>query len=1166
MTYATIQNSFVAGEISPSLFGRTDLGKWHNGASTMRNFFANYRGGASSRAGGKYVGTCLQPGTSNPPRDIPFQFNINQGFALEFGDQYMRVKYRGAYIIETTKNITDITTANPGVFTSVAHGYSNGDWIYISGVAGMTNFNGLTWVVANATADTYTVKDLFGNDVNTTSFSTYTSGGTSARVYTAVSPYAAVDLPYLKFTQSANTMTLTCVNQETGTEYRPYDLTRVTNTNWTFTAAVFTSSIVAPTGVSSVAQASTTLSTYYSYVVTAISAATGEESVASDTTTVQNNDISINAGSNTISWNPVSGASSYNVYSATPSYGVTVPAGALYGFIGSAFGTQFTDTNIITDFTKVPPTHQDPFARGSISAVTITAGGSGFSQGTASYSVTTGTGSGFAGIPIVTGDAITAFLITNNGTGYISSDTITLGSVASGTYTFTVNPTNGQTIVLNGVTWTFTTGTPTTAQTKIHTTVAETLTALSQDLGASANASIIVASYTISGLVLTIKYKTIGTGGNAYTLAVGTYGGAVSAATLTGGTTGGATATITVGPVTGTYPGDCAYYQQRRVYANTTNLPNTYFMSKPDAFLNFDSSVPSNDGDSITGAPWAQQVNGIQAMQPMNQGLVILTGNGAWLLNGSGTPGSTITPSNQTAQAQAYNGCHEIIPPIVVNLDMLYVQSKGSIVRDLSYNFFSNIFTGTDMTVLSNHLFNYHQLKQWAYAEEPYKLIWCVRDDGIMLSLTYLKEQDVYAWARHDTDGFYVGVCSVTEPPVDAVYTIVKRYINGQWKYYSERFDNRNWQNSESCFCVDAGLSYPMTTPNATLTPAASNGTQNISSVNLISGGSGYVSPTITAIDSTGDGTGATFSAIISSGVITSITVLTQGSDYQEGLTTLQITDSAGTGAIAQPIITNIVNFSASSGVFSAGNIGDVIRIGNNNAAVNTTGITTSGGGKAIITSWNNATSVQANIIEPITAVIPDNSDNQPTPAISGQWSLSTPTTTVSGLNHLEGETISILSDGSVVPSQQVSNGTITLPRAGSAITVGLPFTCQLQSLFLEPPGQSSTVQGKRKNIYNAIIRVENSRGFFVGSNQVDQSTTPNNANVPWTDMKEIKERGALITAGAAIPLETGDFYINIPANWDTKGQLAIQTSYPLPVNALAFIINYQIGDTSDRG
>lgn len=967
----------------------------------------------------------------------------------------MRVKYHGAYVVEAAKTITGATQANPAVINIPAHNYNVGDWIFIENILGMTELNGLTWIV-NTVPDLnhVTLKDLFGNVVNSTAFGAYTSGGTAKRVYTTASPYAAIDLPFLKYIQSENTMSLTCVNPETLAEYPPYDLTRITDTNWVFTQASFASVIAPPTTVTATAQASTTLTTFYSYVVTAVDFLTGQESIASAVGSAHNNDISLYQGTNTITFSAVTGAVNYNIYKATPSYAVGVPLGTSFGFIGSSFGTSFQDTNIIPDFTQTPPLHVDPFARGLILEVTPTAGGAGYTQATVGFTVTTATGSGLAGTPVIVGGQFVAFVITNGGSGYLAGNTITI-----------------------------------------------------TDSGAGA----------------------------------------------------GAAATLIIGPATGTYPGVVSYYQQRRVYANTLNRPNTYFFSQPGAYLNFDSSVPAVDNDSIIGAPWAQQINGIQFLQPMTDGLIALTGNGAWKIGGQ----TAITPSTQTALSQAYNGCNNHIQPIVVNYDILYVQSKGSIVRDLEYNFFTAIYTGTDKSVLSNHLFNYHQIKQWAYAEEPYKLIWAIRDDGIMLSLTYLREQDVYAWARHDTNGFFVSVCSITEPPVDAIYVITKRFVRGAYRYYSERMDNRNWTNPENCFCVDSGLSYPMSFPNATLTPAAANGTSNITSVNLIAGGSGYVAPVITAIDSTGEGIGATFTATLSSGVITAITPVTGGAGYTPGLTTLQILDAVGTGAIGQPIITNNVIFDTSSAVFSVGNVGDVIRIGNNNATITISGITENGDGKAVITSYVSPTRVVANIIQPITAVIPNDPENRPVPAISNQWSLSTPVTEVHGLNHLEGLEVAILADGSVVHNQTVVDGKIILPQSYSAITIGLPYLCQLQTLYIDPPGQPMTVQGKRKNIYNVIIRVENSRGISASTNQPDQSTQQNNATPDWTDMKEIKERNNLVNAGYAIPMFTGDHYMNLPANWSEKGQVAIEQTFPLPANILAVISNYVVGDTN---
>lgn len=142
MALSTIQTSMSAGEFAPSMLGRVDLEKYHEGVATMHNFFVNYRGGACSRAGTAYVGICKQPTTAAPPRDIPFQFSTGQGYALEFGDQYMRIKYQGAYVLETAKAVTGVSIA--GVFTVPGHGFSNGDWARDTGNVG---FNGLTWIV-----------------------------------------------------------------------------------------------------------------------------------------------------------------------------------------------------------------------------------------------------------------------------------------------------------------------------------------------------------------------------------------------------------------------------------------------------------------------------------------------------------------------------------------------------------------------------------------------------------------------------------------------------------------------------------------------------------------------------------------------------------------------------------------------------------------------------------------------------------------------------------------------------------------------------------------------------------------------------------------------------------------------------------------------------------
>lgn len=1103
-SFVSIQHSLNAGEITPSLWGRIDLDKWKNGTSTCRNFFVNYRGGVVSRAGFAYVGTCLQEYPALPPRDIPFQFNLNQGYALEFGTEYMRVKSNGAYVTEidnTNHNITAITAANPAVLTINAnHGYSVGDWIYIYGAKGITSLDGQTWIVNTVpTAATLTLTDLYGNVVSTVGEGPYTSGGKVERIFTLDTPYAAEDLPYLKYAQSADVMTLTCVNPETGTEYPPYSLTRLDNDDWTLVADTFGTEIDTPANLSAVAYASTTPSTWYSYVVTAVDRETGEESTASDAAHIQNNDLSLYQGSNVLSWDPVEGASSYNVYAAPPSYGFTTPTSSIFGYIGTALGPSFTDNNTVPDYTVVPPVHYDPFAIAPIIDVVVSAGGSNYSTQTVGYTVSTATGTGFDGFPVVANGSVAGFVITNQGQNYADVDTISFtdtgGGVATGSYTVVTNATNGSTVTINGFVVTF------AAQNRYKNpsvevllggTIADTLQSMANFLNSKTDtATLINATYTYDATHLYITYKSPGAVGNAFTLGVGPAGWTRSAATLTGGGTvgTGATGTLTVGEESGTYPSVPAYYQQRRVYANSQNKPDTYWMSQPGLFSNMDTSIPVTDSDSITGTPWSQQVDGIQFMVPMPGGLVVLTGKSAWQINGGSQ--AALTPSNQTAVAQAYNGCNDTVQPLTINYDILYIQSKGSIARDLAYNFYTNIYTGSDLTIFSNHLFNYNDIVQWCWCEEPYKLVWAVRNDGVLLCLTYLKEQEVFAWSRHDTNGKFLSVCSVTEPPIDALYVITQRYINGAWRYYSERMNDRLWNTVEESFCVDMGVSYPV--PNVT-------------------SGLAY---TLTYPE-------AGFSA-------------SQPTPLPTG--TLNIETRSGTD----------VSFTVTGGTpFTASQVGYIIR---------------AGGGKAEIVSYVSTSEVLCDIIEEIIQVTPDDPDERPLPVASGDWSIAVPTTIVRNLDHLEGMTVSVLADGGVYQDVVVEDGQIELDQENSLITIGLPYTCQVQTMYIENTSDGNTSQNRRKLIKSVGVRVEATRGLSIGSDQVDASTQQGFNNVPWTDMIEIKGRAPTTDAGTAMPLYTGDEYINISSTWTPRGQIAAQQTYPLPATILSFISYWELGD-----
>lgn len=1286
MSTPVLQPSLSAGEVAPALWGREDFAKLHDGAATMRNMFVSIRGGAYSRAGTALVGYSKQTGRKYPPRLITFQFSINQGICLEFGNFYMRPIVNGGYVLEndfsivsvlatlpgavmasasgassastvpgsatasyasgdtitlaggvynspavlsvndttlssialsalgtgyaardtitlaggvqTTPAVVQVATTyvsaatvssggsggtngvqtvtgttgtgtkfqasvtvsggaitavnsitlpgsytvdptniasapvtgaglvgaalnltlmigsiaivNGGVFTTNAPGgaftqastsgagtgatftsgifapydvsfaaqgsYSTfpanpvqqaatsgtgsgasftviwaqsnpwgvGDWIYLPSVPGVPELQGRTVVILGVNGSTYTLGDVFGNPIDLTASPPYAGGGYAARLYTLTTPWAEEDLAWIKFTQSADEMSLCCVNQTTGTEYPPYDMVRISDNNWSLAQLSTAPSVSPPASVSASASAAGWI--FYQYVVTAVNPADGSESVASPVANVASAvDIAATAGSISLTWAAVAGVTEYNVYKASPGYQAAPPPGSLFGYAGSAYGTQFHDSNIIADLAQVPPLHRAPFARGLITGVKI--GSQGSNVGTISYTINTLTGSGAVLVPVIVGNVLVAWIVQDGGENYAATDTIAITATAAG-------------------------------------------------------AGPVVAP----------------------------------------------TCFLQIGAQKGTYPAVPAYFQQRRGYFYTLNNPDTYWFSQAGSYKNFDSRIPTIDSDAITGTPWATQVNGIQFVVPMPGGLVVLTGLAAWQLSGGGRSGGALplTPASQQAQPQAYNGCSATVPPLRIDFDIIYVQAKGAIYRDLSYNFFTNIYTGIDLTLNSAHLFLGYYITQHAYCEEPYKVIWSIRNDGLLLSDTFMKGQEINGWARHDTQGSYVSVSSVTEPPVDALYAAVQRRINGQTSYMVERFDNRLWRSVEDVWCVDAGLTIAQPTPNANL--IASDNSGALTGVSNLLGGANYSVATVaTVADVGGLGAGAVPTLTIVGGVITAVTFAPgqQGSAYANPQISVYDPSGAGSGFSASCVIDTSITLTADAPVFSLSNVGQVIRMN---------------GGKAVITAMNTTAQVAASLVLPFVEGV------DPLSAASGEWTMAPTVSKVGGLWHLVGATVTGTMDGAQIPPTVVgADGTITLPSPASEVIVGLPFTAQFQSVYLD--AGEPTLQGRRKSISAATVRVEASRGFTVGANQLDGSAqSPPQIAPRWANMQTPTQSYVNNPAYPNAPsLFTGDVRVPVPGGWDKRGQVAVQQTAPFPLQILAVAPEVLTGDEPEQ-
>lgn len=249
-------------------------------------------------------------------------------------------------------------------------------------------------------------------------------------------------------------------------------------------------------------------------------------------------------------------------------------------------------------------------------------------------------------------------------------------------------------------------------------------------------------------------------------------------------------------------PSSVTYYQQRQIFANTLEQPQTVFTTQTNNFKSMRVSSPTKSDDAVTFTVSSQQVNEIRHIISI-ESLILLTSGGEFRMTEG--QNEVLTPSTIGVRPQSYNGSSHV-PPVIIDDTAVYVQEKGTKLRDLNFN--GDKYAGNDLSIMAEHLFKGFTIDEMAYADEPYGIIWCIRDDGVLLGLTYQREHQVWAWHKHTTDGEYESIASITEDGRDAVYVVVRRTINGSTARYVERVEPRYDDTAANVFAVDSGLSY----------------------------------------------------------------------------------------------------------------------------------------------------------------------------------------------------------------------------------------------------------------------------------------------------------------------------------------------------------------------
>ena len=259
------------------------------------------------------------------------------------------------------------------------------------------------------------------------------------------------------------------------------------------------------------------------------------------------------------------------------------------------------------------------------------------------------------------------------------------------------------------------------------------------------------------------------------------------------------------------HPSCVTFFEQRLVFAATLSQPQTLFFSKSGDYENMDDNYHGTvaDDDAIIYTIASNQVNAIRFMTATRT-LIIGTAGGEFAVSGGGTD-IAITPTNILIKKQSNNGAANV-DALAVGNATLFLQRAKRKLRELAYNFDVDGYIAPDLTILAEHI-SESGFKQLSYQQEPNQIIWCVRNDGQLVGLTYQREQQVVAWHRHIFGGNAVCESVATIPTDDSEYqtwVINKRTINGSTKRYIEYMHNYDFDETDdtSFNFLDSQLSY----------------------------------------------------------------------------------------------------------------------------------------------------------------------------------------------------------------------------------------------------------------------------------------------------------------------------------------------------------------------
>jgi len=219
---------------------------------------------------------------------------------------------------------------------------------------------------------------------------------------------------------------------------------------------------------------------------------------------------------------------------------------------------------------------------------------------------------------------------------------------------------------------------------------------------------------------------------------------------------------------TGEYPSAVGAFQQRLLFGGADNTPDVVAASRVASPETFFASDPIVDSDALSWRQVGQRLNRVRFFAEAAKRLWQFSSVAEAEIQGD--VDGILRPGEVNPRVVSQHGISPNVPPLVAGDAVLYVQARGNQVQDIWPD-----GSGSEISRTAWHLLDGYEVVSWCFQRAPDRVVWAVRDDGKLLSLTYNREDQVLGWALHDTDGAFERVVCVPEGDEDAVYAVVAR-------------------------------------------------------------------------------------------------------------------------------------------------------------------------------------------------------------------------------------------------------------------------------------------------------------------------------------------------------------------------------------------------------